>query len=277
MHRRTDRKRILFVDDEENIRLTLPPLLERNGFEVRAAASVPDALFEINSYEFDILIADLNISEEGDGFLVVSAMRHLQPGCINLILTGYPALETALQAIRNHVDDYLIKPADLDLILSTIQQRLDNRTAKPISAIKRLPVLLKEHPTQISKTVLAGMKRDANLCALTLEDEARIQPLAKLLTAILERFEGDIGDAELQKLALDYGRQRKKQGYSVAMFIAESQLLKQAVYDVIQANLVVTDFNGLLTDLKNFETRLGAIVRKAVEPYARAKRAIVAV
>lgn len=277
MHRRTNRKRILFVDDEENIRLTLPPLLERSGFEVRAAASVPDALFEINSYEFDVLIADLNISEEGDGFLVVSAMRHLQPSCINLILTGYPALETALQAIRNHVDDYLIKPADLELILSTIQQRLENRTAKPISALKRLPVLLKEQATQISRNVLAGMKQQASLSALTLGDEARIQPLAKLVTAALERIEGDGPDAELQNVALDYGRQRKKQGYSVAMVIAEFQLLKQAVYDVIQANLVVTDFAGLLAELKKFETRIGAILQKAVEPYARAKRATVAV
>ena len=87
--------RILFVDDEESIRLTLPPVLKEKGFEVTAAASVAEALVEINGQKFDVLIADLNLAEEGDGFLVVSAMRHIQPHCVNLILTGYPALETA--------------------------------------------------------------------------------------------------------------------------------------------------------------------------------------
>ena len=106
--------RILFVDDEESIRLTLPPVLRDKGFEVMAAASVAEALVEINTQKFDALIADLNLAEEGDGFLVISAMRHIQPHCVNLILTGYPALETAHQAIHSQVDDYLTKPTDLD-------------------------------------------------------------------------------------------------------------------------------------------------------------------
>ena len=69
-----------------------------------------EALVEINAEKFDVLIADLNLAKEGDGFLVISAMRHIQPRCVNLILTGYPALETALQAIHSQVDDSLTKP-----------------------------------------------------------------------------------------------------------------------------------------------------------------------
>src|SRR5438876_4685254 len=87
------RPRVLFVDDEPSIRLTLPPVLQEAGFEVRVSESVPDALFEINTNPYDVLISDLNIGEDGDGFLVVSAMRHVQPGCTNFILTGYPHLK----------------------------------------------------------------------------------------------------------------------------------------------------------------------------------------
>ena len=123
-------RRLLFVDDEESIRLTLPPLLQTEGFEVRVAANVPEALIEINSHQFDVLITDLNISEQGDGFLVVSAMRHLQPRCVNLILTGYPALETAVQAIRCQVDEYLMKPSDVDSLVTTINQKLESRGNK---------------------------------------------------------------------------------------------------------------------------------------------------
>src|SRR5437867_983552 len=83
----------------------LPPILEKAGFEVHVAESVADALFEINSFQFDALVTDLNIGEEGDGFLVASGMRHIQPNCTIFILTGYPAFETALQAIHSQVDD----------------------------------------------------------------------------------------------------------------------------------------------------------------------------
>lgn len=93
--------RLLFVDDEPNIRLTLPAVLEREGFAVTTAASVPEAVDLINREKFDILISDLNIGQPSDGFTVVSVMRRVQPEAFTFILTGYPDFESALQAIRN--------------------------------------------------------------------------------------------------------------------------------------------------------------------------------
>jgi DNA-binding NtrC family response regulator len=93
------RRRILFVDDEPSIRLTLPAVLEEHGFEVSIAGSVAEALSKINSSRFDVLLSDLNIGEDGDGFRVVRAMRSIQPKCVTVILTGYPAFESALQGI----------------------------------------------------------------------------------------------------------------------------------------------------------------------------------
>lgn len=119
------RKRILFVDDEPSIRLTLPSVLEQHGFEVKAAASVAEALTEITASRFDVLLSDLNVAEAGDGFRVVRAMRERQPGCVTVILTGYPAFESALEAIHCHVDDYVVKPVDVDTLVTTIRDRLD--------------------------------------------------------------------------------------------------------------------------------------------------------
>jgi len=94
--------RVLFLDDEESIRATLPLMLETYGFAVTSAATVPDALRLISQEKFDVLIADLNVGNPGDGFTVVSAMRRTQPDAVNFILTGYPAFETALEAIREN-------------------------------------------------------------------------------------------------------------------------------------------------------------------------------
>lgn len=121
------RDRVLFVDDEPSIRLTLPPVLEGHGFKVTTASSVVSALAEIRASRFDVLLSDLNIGEEGDGFRVVSAMRLAQPRCVNVILTGYPGFETAVQAIRNQVDDYLVKPADVETIIEVLRERLAAR------------------------------------------------------------------------------------------------------------------------------------------------------
>ncbi len=118
------RNRILFVDDEPNIRLTLPPVLEEHGFEVKAAATVAEAIAQIKTSRFDVLISDLNVGENGDGFRVVGAMREKQPGCITVILTGYPAFETAVDAIRHKVDDYVVKPVDVEVLVKSLRDRL---------------------------------------------------------------------------------------------------------------------------------------------------------
>jgi CheY-like chemotaxis protein len=71
--------RVLFVDDEETIRLTLPVILEQHGFEVTVAGTVPEALDIITHQKFDILLTDLNIGTPADGFILVTAMRRCQP------------------------------------------------------------------------------------------------------------------------------------------------------------------------------------------------------
>ena len=91
------------------------------------AGSVAEALSKINSSRFDVLLSDLNIGEDGDGFRVVRALRSIQPQCVTVILTGYPAFESALQGIRNQVDDYLIKPADLESLITTIHEKLNSK------------------------------------------------------------------------------------------------------------------------------------------------------
>src|SRR5580658_9424091 len=112
--------RLLFVDDEPAIRITLPAILKQKGFDVMTAASVPEALNLMNAEKFEVLISDLNIGEPGDGFTVVSAMRRVQPEACTFILTGYPDLETAIQAVRSQVDDYFSKPLHIDRLLGAI-------------------------------------------------------------------------------------------------------------------------------------------------------------
>src|SRR3954471_14100555 len=147
--------KLLFVDDEPTIRLTLPRILEMHQFEVKAAANVAEALKLIQSEKFDVLLSDLNIGEPSDGFTVVSAMRRVQPDALTIILTGYPAFESALQAIREQVDDYIAKPANVEELINTIKSKLTNRTKQVLEPKRRIAAIVTFNLSHIMDTYAA--------------------------------------------------------------------------------------------------------------------------
>jgi two-component system, response regulator RegA len=115
---------VLIVDDEESIRTTLPPILTERGFAVTAVGSVSEALAKVNETRFDVLVSDLNIHTPGDGFLVIAAMHLFQPKCVNVVLTGYPAFDTAVEGIRHKVADYFVKPVEIEDLVNAINLNL---------------------------------------------------------------------------------------------------------------------------------------------------------
>ena len=137
------------MDDEPGIRMTLPAILEQKGFEAKTAASVPEAIEIINKQKFDVLISDLNIGQPSDGFTVVSVMRRVQPEAVTFILTGFPDFESALKAIRNQVDDYLTKPADISMLVATLERKLTNRHPARSIPTQRAPELLLERLEEV--------------------------------------------------------------------------------------------------------------------------------
>jgi DNA-binding NtrC family response regulator len=121
---------ILFVDDEAGIRASLRVILQRHGVAVVVAATVAQAFDEIRKQKFDLLLSDLNIQREGDGFEVVRAMREAHPQCANIILTGYSAIESAIEGIHQSIDDYILKPTDSDKPVALLAGKLAERRPK---------------------------------------------------------------------------------------------------------------------------------------------------
>jgi DNA-binding response OmpR family regulator len=115
------------VDDERGIRETLSIILLRYGFTVALAATVNQALEQIRNQEFDLLLCDLNIERECDGYEVIRAMRETNPQCLTLILTGFPEEESAEEGIRLGIDDYIAKPANADVLVAMLAEKLAAR------------------------------------------------------------------------------------------------------------------------------------------------------
>jgi len=83
--------KVLVAEDDEAVRGMLRAALERDGFDVVAVAGVREALSRIAAESFDVLLSDLHMPHAGDGFTVISAMRHTHPHAVTLVLSGYPA------------------------------------------------------------------------------------------------------------------------------------------------------------------------------------------
>ncbi len=260
---------MLFVDDEPSIRLTLPAILNLHGYDVVTAATVPDALESINHQKFDVLLADLNIGQPGDGFTVVSAMRRTQPSVVTIIITGYPAFETALEAIRNQVDDYIVKPANINRLLDTIESRLANRKPNHPLPLRRVAAILRDHTDQVVSAWLTMAKGDAEIAALRLPDEERADHVPLVVQEAIEMLDnhpGIISDAAIRGAAA-HGHIRRRQGYSVSMLLKEGRYLRRAVLMTVQAHLLSVDISFLLTDLIDLCDSLDAQFRTSIEAF----------
>ena len=244
--------RVLFVDDEAGIRTTLQVILEQHGFQVTTAATVPEALEHLNHATFDVLLSDLNIGQPGDGFTVVSAMRRVQPEAATFILTGYPDFDTALQAIRGQVDDYLLKPADVPTLIRTIKHRVDNRRPLiPERPLKRVSHLMQESLGEITREWLRLVKEHPEIAAIPISDKERIDHLPSVIKEMARRvdIDSDTNTRGAKAAAIQHGQDRARQGYNIPLIVIEMRLLQHVLSTVLQHNLIRMDLSTVIGDM----------------------------
>lgn len=119
----TQLARVLIVDDEKNIRLTLSTLLERAGYEVTIAEGGADAIKLLSREHFDLLLVDLKMPEV-DGLQVVAAAREYDEELVIIILTGHGSLDTAVEGIHHGIFDYLLKTSEPAQVVERVRAGL---------------------------------------------------------------------------------------------------------------------------------------------------------
>ncbi|HYH86135.1 MAG TPA: response regulator [Pyrinomonadaceae bacterium] len=118
--------RLLVVDDEENIVLTISEVLRLEGYEVDVASSGTEAVGHLGRHEYDLILTDLHM-DEGDGLSLLEEVRTRSPLTITIVLTGFAALETAIAALRHGAYDYLTKPCIIDELKHTVRRGIEHR------------------------------------------------------------------------------------------------------------------------------------------------------
>src|SRR3984957_5009235 len=116
-------QRVLLVDDDAVVLATMRALLEKNGFEVVAVGGVTEALKCIAIQSFQVLITDLHMPNAGDGFTVISAMRHSQPAALTMLLSAFPDAG-AMEEIILDADEIVVKPVEVNQLAELVRERL---------------------------------------------------------------------------------------------------------------------------------------------------------
>lgn len=264
--------KILLVDDDDAVRDMMSATLEHKGFEVIAAASVTEALRHIATHRFDALITDLHMPNPGDGFTVVSAMRHSQPNALTLLVSGHPDVQSAMDAILLEADEIIVKPFEAGKLADLIHEKMLTRRPTPRLEKERVGTILQRCIASVVEDWLARAKQSKELNHVLLSDDERTGHLPKLVEDLIVRLSkpsatAKDSDAIFSAAAIAHGKLRYRQGYTPAMLVHESRILQVTLFGTLQSNLSFLDFSLLLPDVMTIADEVDAQLTQSMDSY----------
>jgi len=180
----TQQWRTLVVDDEAGIRLFLQDILFRGGHHVVTASSGEEALEFLRDTPFDLVFLDLRLGGRVDGLRVLEAAKWRWPETVVIILTAHASLDSALAAIREGVDGYLVKPVGVEQVRQAVKevQARRGRFARPANAALEprtlsqagLSVDLDKHEVTRDGLPLALTPREFRLLVHLMQQSSRV-------------------------------------------------------------------------------------------------------
>ncbi len=115
--------RILVIDDDKNIRSVFKVNLENNGYEVDTAENGKEAIEKSRERFYNVALIDIKLSDM-QGTSLLTILREVAPRMKKIIITGFPSLQNAINAVNEGADGYLLKPVGMDHLFKTIEELL---------------------------------------------------------------------------------------------------------------------------------------------------------
>ena len=128
------RPHVLLMEDEMNVAKGLEMVMREEGYEVDLADTGQDALDKLRAREFDLLVADLRLPDM-DGMDIIQQVRDRRPKTNVVIITGYPSVSSAVQAVKMGVSDYLRKPFTEDEFRAAVKDALKEKKGESLEEL----------------------------------------------------------------------------------------------------------------------------------------------
>jgi DNA-binding response OmpR family regulator len=119
----TEQVRILMVDDDETIRKSITTVLEEKGYLVDTAENGRAAIRKSEKEVYNLALIDIRLPDM-DGVQLLTALKETAPKMVKIIITGYPSLQNAVEAVNKGADGYIVKPIKMGELLAMIKEHL---------------------------------------------------------------------------------------------------------------------------------------------------------
>jgi ActR/RegA family two-component response regulator len=268
-------QRVLLVDDDEIILGMMSESLMSKGFEVVAVGGVTEALKCIATANFDVLITDLHMPNAGDGFTVISAMRHSQPAALTMLLSGFPDVKSAMEAIILEADEIVVKPVEIKQLAEMVRERLLIQKPANRASKERVSAILHRCAAVVVRDWLVRVKANLLLNHLALGDEDRTGHLPRLIEDLVSRLNRPVtgspqdDEAMYSPAAVLHGELRYSQGYTPEMLVHESRILQVTLFGTLRANMNALDFSLLLPDVMTIADEVDAQLTQTMGSYMK--------
>jgi signal transduction histidine kinase/DNA-binding NarL/FixJ family response regulator len=126
--------RILVVDDEASVLMTLSTILRNEGYEVDVADGGEAAIAAVAERHYDLVLTDLNMPRV-DGLAVLHEVRKRSPSTVTVMVTGYSSIDSALQALQAGAYEYLLKPVEIPELKLAVKRSLERKRFSEIDTL----------------------------------------------------------------------------------------------------------------------------------------------
>ena len=118
---------ILIVEDDANIRETLSAILQQKGYSTDTAKNGQEAIEKSKTKCFNLALLDIKLPDM-EGTKLLTLMHEDLPKMVKIMVTGYPSLENAVEALNLGADAYVMKPIKPEKLLSLIEEKLEKQS-----------------------------------------------------------------------------------------------------------------------------------------------------
>jgi DNA-binding NtrC family response regulator len=118
--------RILIIDDDENIRKVLTTILEEEGYIIESVDTAKKAVERTKRKAYNLALIDVRLPDM-EGTELLTKMKDTTPKMRKIIITGYPTIQNAIEAVNRGADAYIMKPFDVEKVLKTIEEQLEKQ------------------------------------------------------------------------------------------------------------------------------------------------------
>jgi len=119
-----EKQRILVVEDDQTVKKTFKEILEKEGYTVETAENGEEAIEKSNINIYNLALVDIRLPDM-EGTKLLTMMRETTPKMRKIIITGYPSLENAIEAVNKGADGYIVKPVlDMKELINKVKEHL---------------------------------------------------------------------------------------------------------------------------------------------------------